>query len=303
MFQLLQFLTFVLVIIGLNGILLVTSDVCPIGLSIRYPVRFEYPNGTIDDDGYPGLEIKCLDSDMVINISNHLYLVREINYDGKVVTIVDLDIVDQDCPQPRTNVSLQSTPYLHFIADSTANSIIFYNCIDTQNGEQSLPCLDKYYNNTNLRSYSFFDVVPNGFDGYRTCLESVVVPFSYDKYYDGFNGIDPNLTKELRLGFELGWSTPIKCQVCESSGGNSTGQLMPKGNSSERPMPKDFNIKGSSEIFEEEKTKKMIIVALWCIQTHPTNRPSMSKVVEMLEGNNEELQMPPNPLQSSSSSS
>ncbi|KAF9609216.1 hypothetical protein IFM89_014410 [Coptis chinensis] len=39
---------------------------------------------------------------------------------------------------------------------------------------------------------------------------------------------------------------------------------------------------GSSEMFEEETTR-------------PTNRPSMSDVVEMLEGNNEELQMPPNP--------
>ncbi|KAF9605136.1 hypothetical protein IFM89_014127 [Coptis chinensis] len=62
----------------------------------------------------------------------------------------------------------------------------------------------------------------------------------------------------------------------------------------------DFNIEGSSQMFEEETTKKMIIVALWCIQTHPTNRPSMSKVVEMLGGNNEELQMPPNPSHSSS---
>ncbi|KAF9604816.1 hypothetical protein IFM89_010357 [Coptis chinensis] len=65
----------------------------------------------------------------------------------------------------------------------------------------------------------------------------------------------------------------------------------------------DFNIEGSSEIFEEKTTKKMIIVALWCIQTHPSNRPSMSKVVEMLERNTEELQMPPNPALSSSSSS
>ena len=30
--------------------------------------------------------------------------------------------------------------------------------------------------------------------------------------------------------------------------------------------------------------KKMIIVALWCIQLKPNDRPSMNKVVEMLEG-------------------
>ncbi|CAN6562352.1 unnamed protein product [Malus baccata var. baccata] len=49
---------------------------------------------------------------------------------------------------------------------------------------------------------------------------------------------------------------------------------------------------------EEEKKiiKKMIIVALWCIQMKPSDRPSMNKVVEMLEGEIESLQMPPKPF-------
>nr|XP_011468344.1 PREDICTED: probable receptor-like protein kinase At1g67000 isoform X2 [Fragaria vesca subsp. vesca] len=42
--------------------------------------------------------------------------------------------------------------------------------------------------------------------------------------------------------------------------------------------------------------KKMIIVALWCIQMKPVERPSMSKVVEMLEGDIESLQIPPKPF-------
>ncbi|KAF6158268.1 hypothetical protein GIB67_001339 [Kingdonia uniflora] len=39
--------------------------------------------------------------------------------------------------------------------------------------------------------------------------------------------------------------------------------------------------------------KKMILVGLWCIQTNPIDRPSMNKVVEMLEGSLESLQIPP----------
>ncbi|KAL5548490.1 hypothetical protein UlMin_003721, partial [Ulmus minor] len=47
---------------------------------------------------------------------------------------------------------------------------------------------------------------------------------------------------------------------------------------------------------EELKTiKKMIIVALWCIQLKPCDRPSMNIVIEMLEGEVEQLQMPPKP--------
>ncbi|CAL5401435.1 unnamed protein product [Camellia sinensis] len=52
------------------------------------------------------------------------------------------------------------------------------------------------------------------------------------------------------------------------------------------------------ETNEEEvmMVKKMIIVALWCIQMKPSDRPSMNKVVEMLEGNVEQLQMPSKPF-------
>ena len=53
---------------------------------------------------------------------------------------------------------------------------------------------------------------------------------------------------------------------------------------------------------EEEKktTKKMIIVALWCIQMKPSDCPSMNKVVKMLEEEVESLQMPSKPFLSSS---
>ncbi|XP_009589471.1 LEAF RUST 10 DISEASE-RESISTANCEUS RECEPTOR-LIKE PROTEIN KINASE-like 2.4 [Nicotiana tomentosiformis] len=46
---------------------------------------------------------------------------------------------------------------------------------------------------------------------------------------------------------------------------------------------------------EEETARKMILVGLWCIQTDPAVRPSMSKVIDMLEGNLT-LQVPPKPL-------
>ncbi|XP_010038744.2 PR5-like receptor kinase [Eucalyptus grandis] len=42
---------------------------------------------------------------------------------------------------------------------------------------------------------------------------------------------------------------------------------------------------------EEVLARKMIIVSLWCIQTRPFDRPSIVKVIEMLEGSFESLQM------------
>ena len=61
----------------------------------------------------------------------------------------------------------------------------------------------------------------------------------------------------------------------------------------------DIEIEDATE--EKKKiVKKMIIVALWCIQMKPSDRPSMNKVVEMLEGEVECLQMPSKPFLSSS---
>ncbi|XP_068471890.1 rust resistance kinase Lr10-like isoform X3 [Phaseolus vulgaris] len=51
------------------------------------------------------------------------------------------------------------------------------------------------------------------------------------------------------------------------------------------------------DVIEDEKkiTKKMMIVSLWCIQLKPNDRPSINKVVEMLEGDIENLEIPPKP--------
>ncbi|RWR83720.1 rust resistance kinase Lr10-like protein [Cinnamomum micranthum f. kanehirae] len=47
--------------------------------------------------------------------------------------------------------------------------------------------------------------------------------------------------------------------------------------------------------------KKLTIVALWCIQWYPADRPFMKTVVLMLEGKTETLTMPPNPFASTTS--
>ncbi|XP_023643075.1 LEAF RUST 10 DISEASE-RESISTANCE LOCUS RECEPTOR-LIKE PROTEIN KINASE-like 2.5 isoform X1 [Capsella rubella] len=47
---------------------------------------------------------------------------------------------------------------------------------------------------------------------------------------------------------------------------------------------------------EEEISKKMTLVGLWCIQYCPSDRPSMDRVVEMMEGNLNALEVPPRPV-------
>ncbi|XP_062110063.1 LEAF RUST 10 DISEASE-RESISTANCE LOCUS RECEPTOR-LIKE PROTEIN KINASE-like 2.5 [Humulus lupulus] len=59
---------------------------------------------------------------------------------------------------------------------------------------------------------------------------------------------------------------------------------------------------GLKRIMNEEdnvKARKMIMTSLWCVQNDPSSRPTMSRVIEMLEGSLDSLEVPPKPFLSS----
>ncbi|XP_069153002.1 rust resistance kinase Lr10 isoform X2 [Solanum lycopersicum] len=64
---------------------------------------------------------------------------------------------------------------------------------------------------------------------------------------------------------------------------------------------KELGLTGIVEEEDKKLAEKMILVSLWCIQTDPSSRPSISMVIEMLQGELESLQMPPKPFLYSSS--
>ncbi|XP_059286688.1 LEAF RUST 10 DISEASE-RESISTANCE LOCUS RECEPTOR-LIKE PROTEIN KINASE-like 2.5 [Lycium ferocissimum] len=61
-------------------------------------------------------------------------------------------------------------------------------------------------------------------------------------------------------------------------------------------LEKDLNIRDMMTNEEELIAKKMTLVGLWCIQTNPSQRPAIGKVIEMLEGDMEALEIPPKPF-------
>ncbi|XP_010435726.1 PREDICTED: LEAF RUST 10 DISEASE-RESISTANCE LOCUS RECEPTOR-LIKE PROTEIN KINASE-like 2.2 [Camelina sativa] len=80
------------------------------------------------------------------------------------------------------------------------------------------------------------------------------------------------------------------------SGSNNSSMYFPEW------VYKDFEKGETTRIFgdgmtdeEENIAKKLVLVALWCIQMNPSDRPPMIKVIEMLEGNLEAIEVPPNP--------
>ncbi|XP_010264690.1 PREDICTED: LEAF RUST 10 DISEASE-RESISTANCE LOCUS RECEPTOR-LIKE PROTEIN KINASE-like 2.4 [Nelumbo nucifera] len=64
-------------------------------------------------------------------------------------------------------------------------------------------------------------------------------------------------------------------------------------------LEEDLGLHGITNNVEGEIARKMILVGLWCIQIDPADRPSMSKVLEMLERNADSLLIPPKPFLSS----
>ncbi|KAM0934249.1 putative glycerophosphodiester phosphodiesterase, protein kinase RLK-Pelle-LRK10L-2 family [Dioscorea sansibarensis] len=51
-----------------------------------------------------------------------------------------------------------------------------------------------------------------------------------------------------------------------------------------------------TSIVIDERERKLSMIGLWCIQIRPSDRPSMNKVIEMLEGDVGSLQIPPKPF-------
>ncbi|CAE5963198.1 unnamed protein product [Arabidopsis arenosa] len=61
-------------------------------------------------------------------------------------------------------------------------------------------------------------------------------------------------------------------------------------------LEKGKHIENGISSEEEEIAKKMTLVGLWCIQSSPSDRPPMNKVVEMMEGSLDALEVPPKPV-------
>ncbi|KAF9623677.1 hypothetical protein IFM89_003709 [Coptis chinensis] len=64
-------------------------------------------------------------------------------------------------------------------------------------------------------------------------------------------------------------------------------------------LDEDLELHGVLSQAERQITRKMILAGLWCIQTNPSDRPSLSRVLEMLEGSVEVMSIPPKSFLSS----
>uniref|UniRef100_A0A0D3CD82 Protein kinase domain-containing protein n=1 Tax=Brassica oleracea var. oleracea TaxID=109376 RepID=A0A0D3CD82_BRAOL len=89
----------------------------------------------------------------------------------------------------------------------------------------------------------------------------------------------------------------IGAKNIENFGSNNSSMYFPDWIYKDFGRGEVMRIFGDQITKEEERiAKKMVLVGLWCIQTNPSDRPPMIKVIEMLEGDLEALKVPPKPL-------
>lgn len=87
-----------------------------------------------------------------------------------------------------------------------------------------------------------------------------------------------------------------KRRTVNTNGDDSTEAYFPSWVYDQISKGNDLEI-GEVDVGEDEKVmvRKMVIIGLWCIQMRPSDRPSMNKVIDMLESKMECLEMPPKP--------
>ncbi|KAJ4713425.1 putative Receptor-like protein kinase [Melia azedarach] len=92
----------------------------------------------------------------------------------------------------------------------------------------------------------------------------------------------------------------VGCRKNLDGGGSNSSELdIPNWIYRYVEQGREFEWPGVVTSEENEIAKKMIIVGLWCIQSRPSDRPSINTVLDMWQSSIEALEIPPKPLLSS----
>ncbi|KAI9162479.1 hypothetical protein LWI28_027822 [Acer negundo] len=236
-----------------------------------------------------------------MTINEVKYMVLDIKLEDQTLRIARMDYLK---PEGICSPAFHSTTINREIldySDGYENVTFMYDCPKSLH-QKYKPC--SISNGVKHKNWS----VKAGDHDSGICDASVFFPVP--KNWTAIIDDDPFLRQILSQGFELKLKKlrGISCENCNNSNGtcgwgpfsNETICFCP--NQPNQPFGStnacpgnDFELHGV--IIEEEKelAKKMVLVSLWCIQTIPSDRPSITRVVEMLEGGLECLQVPPKP--------
>ncbi|KAM7478006.1 hypothetical protein LguiA_026219 [Lonicera macranthoides] len=200
-----------------------------------------------------------------------------------------------------SDVTRGDSPYESVYLE-TLKTIYSINCPYWMNSPlyvDAAPCIHGTGSNSTTTSFSYLKFGQMKSSDLRDSCSIELMGMTSWPVKDEFNLSFSDIRNALLYGFELSWFDVLSCKSCRGKYNSCHVDLSHKVKCSFRDEGKDIEMGDGSGDEDEKKTmKKMTLVALWCIQMDPLERPSMNIVVKMLEGEVEHLKIPPEPLQS-----
>ncbi|KAJ6834544.1 LEAF RUST 10 DISEASE-RESISTANCE LOCUS RECEPTOR-LIKE PROTEIN KINASE-like 2.1 [Iris pallida] len=194
-----------------------TSYVCgDANFTIGYPFRVD---GRHDYCGYPGLYLSCTSNGtntLILTISNKNFHVTSIDYDNRLLYLVDTVFAGQSCPQSYVNTTIDAG--LYRVSDRCTNLTLFINCTASSSPIPAIYDVLCLLNATGQHSYYRLD---NGTmdNVLGRCSSTVVLPMAQDAATRMVNG-ELGFGAALQEGFSVNWLPGTGwCSNCVSSGG------------------------------------------------------------------------------------
>lgn len=196
------------------------------GLNLHCPsyncgnIKIKYPFWKVDSStavanqycGYRGFNLTCsTENKVTLPTANDEYYVKDIDYDEKTLTLVDIDVTrpNPKCPRARHNLSVGTMPLLY--APGTLNLSFYFNCTQSFRFGKPILC----FQTPGRQSYVTDD--EEDFNWFESCEGKVVTPVMETEanYGDWATAFGVAMNK----GFVLNWKELIECGKCESSDG------------------------------------------------------------------------------------
>ncbi|WJX21346.1 non-specific serine/threonine protein kinase [Trifolium repens] len=294
--------------------------------SIRYPfTTVGFPNcGALAIQGCDDTNKTATKTIQLTNGGRHFQVTNTVNDSpkGNTVSIIDQNftklLLKNGCEAfSYDNITLPpSSPFgLFYMKDN----ITAFKCKRTEKFVINPP--NNFFKNSSCPHYDFYfgdsisDEKSNSSFASCSLFHLPVIEIGFALSGNPFKFLADEITFQFQSSDDCqkcyNLDEKIHCQV------NSNGQLYCPARKGGRGLTwklglilgdrlelnQDLELKCIKNEIDEEMVRKMTVVSLWCIQTDPSNRPAMHKVVEMLEGSLQVLEIPPKPYLYSPASS
>nr|TKR90340.1 hypothetical protein D5086_0000234550 [Populus alba] len=306
---------------------------CGAGPNISYPFWLSQEQESFC--GYPNFMLNCSDKRPVLAISNDVCIIEDIFYANNSMRVVNAAVYEETCPTPLHNISLdRTTPFtispgyidFSFFYNCTSKPKDYNNLYNLSCATNSTHYSFAGFHLEEIEIRSIYSL--------NSCQDFANTPIHTGEEDIG-SLLRANYTDVLKMGFLMNWTarncsscersggrcgyenTAFICfcsdrprlESCDAGTSSNAVRKILIGLGAalgtlvtmliavfwHLELDDGFELNGVTNAEQSDIVRQIAIVGLWCILTYPSDRPSMRKVIEMLEGPLGALKIPPKP--------